>query len=55
MLNKLGKYEIREEIGSGAMGVVYRAEDPLLGRPVAIKTTTAEVARNPDLFETFLP
>jgi len=53
MLNKLGKYEIREEIGSGAMGVVYRAEDPLLGRPVAIKTTTAEVARNPDLLKRF--
>ncbi len=53
MLNKLGKYEIREEIGSGAMGVVYRAEDPLLGRPVALKITTAEVARNPDLLKRF--
>ncbi len=53
MLKKLGKYEITEEIGSGAMGVVYRAEDPLLGRSVALKTTTAEVARNPDLLKRF--
>ena len=53
MLNKLGKYDIKEEVGSGAMGVVYRAEDPMLGRQVAIKTTTAEVARNPDLLKRF--
>ena len=34
---RLGKYEIRREIGRGAMGVVYEAFDPSIGRAVAIK------------------
>ena len=35
---KLGKYEIRSELGSGAMGVVYEGWDPGICRRVAIKT-----------------
>ncbi|MCS7182729.1 MAG: serine/threonine protein kinase [Thermoanaerobaculum sp.] len=39
---RLGRYQILGEIGRGAMGVVYRAFDPQLERPVAIKAISAE-------------
>ncbi|HYQ99852.1 MAG TPA: serine/threonine-protein kinase [Casimicrobiaceae bacterium] len=41
----LGRYEILEEIGHGAMGVVFRARDPLIDRIVAIKTITVGLSR----------
>jgi len=37
-LKKLGKYEIRGELGQGAMGIVYDGFDPMIGRRVALKT-----------------
>jgi serine/threonine protein kinase len=35
---KFGKFEILADLGQGAMGKVYRAHDPILDRPVALKT-----------------
>ena len=53
MLKKLGKYEVLGELGHGAMGVVYRARDPVINRQVALKTITAGIADDPSMLERF--
>jgi eukaryotic-like serine/threonine-protein kinase len=39
---KLGKYEVRREVGRGGMGIVYEGFDPVIGRRVALKTFITE-------------
>ena len=45
----IGPYEVRDSLGAGGMGEVYRAWDARLQRFVAIKVLLAEHARDPDL------
>jgi outer membrane biosynthesis protein TonB len=47
----VGRYRILAEIGRGAMGAVYRAEDPKLGRTVAVKMISAAMAGGDDRAE----
>ena len=42
----LGRYEILEELGQGAMGTVYLGRDPKINREVAIKTLTYANVQN---------
>src|SRR5512140_3302061 len=49
--SKLGRYEIVECIGQGAMGSVYSAHDPLLHREVALKVLHKRDARERTLDE----
>src|SRR5215216_3376727 len=46
MPDKIGRYKIKEELGHGEMGAVYRAFDPSFNREVAIKVLPLEMMRN---------
>jgi serine/threonine-protein kinase len=45
---RVGRYEIRALIGQGAMAAVYRAHDPEINRPIAIKLLQQELCENDD-------
>lgn len=50
---RLGRYEIRSQLGEGGMGEVYLAVDTQLHRNVALKVLPAEIAANSDRMRRF--
>jgi serine/threonine-protein kinase len=50
---RIGRYDLLERIGRGAMGTVYRARDTETGREVALKRMSTELSGDPELIERF--
>jgi serine/threonine-protein kinase len=49
----IGRYQLIQRIGRGAMGTVYHAVDSTNARPVALKVMAAELSGDPELIERF--
>lgn len=50
---KLGKYEIKEQVGRGSMGIVYKGYDPFADRDVAVKVAISEALQDQESGERY--
>src|SRR5512134_953087 len=50
----IGRYQITGSLGYGAMGAVYKAFDPLIKRPLAIKTVRLDIPRSSPQYLSFI-
>lgn len=53
-MQRIGRYGVGEEIGRGAMAVIYRGFDPEIRRELAIKCLQDDYARRPEYRRRFL-
>jgi tetratricopeptide (TPR) repeat protein len=51
--DRIGRYVVERELGRGGMGIVYRARDPELNRPVALKVVLDPARATPDALARF--
>jgi TonB family protein len=54
MPRTIGRYQVQESIGFGAMGAVYKAFDPLIKRTLAIKTLRLDIPRMSPQYKSFI-
>lgn len=54
MPGTIGRYQVKELIGVGAMGAVYKAFDPLIKRTLAIKTIRLDIPRQSPQYKSFI-
>jgi formylglycine-generating enzyme required for sulfatase activity/dienelactone hydrolase/predicted Ser/Thr protein kinase len=54
MIQQISHYRVDAELGRGGMGIVYRAVDSKLGRPVAIKVLPPDATADPERHQRFV-
>jgi serine/threonine-protein kinase len=54
MPQTIGRYQVAESVGFGAMGAVYKAFDPLIKRTLAIKTIRLDIPRQSPQYKSFI-
>lgn len=50
----VGEYRVEAKLGEGGFGTVYRAVQPVIGKPVAIKILNRELSSNPEMVSRFV-